>query len=320
MAMKVLVNVVAVIVQMPGIQPAGGTSVHSSGELPEGTASFNIRGGGPVLGASPFTHVRTGSVTLSTLSRGAGQFGSGHSTGVPGGMGQALGAAGWGASTDAGRPTGPPQHSQSVPATPIMLMDSASGVAAGGRFAVSAAERETHSASAPVLPTGSSSGHQPHEVSCADGSTSPSAPAASQSETGPAAGELRRGSDSDADPHTAATTATAAAALAAEQQLHLGGGAAKQPSRGPSAADGSGSAGGGAQPCRAGLRKNKFSSFSSDLPPDRHWPPGAASSAGTDSTTPVDASPSPQLRPEQQVCDCTRRDGLGMQTRALSLT
>jgi hypothetical protein len=238
-------------------------------------AGFGGRGGGPVFGTTPFTHVRTGSLTLSTLSRGAGQFGSGHSAGAPGGVAQALGAAGWGGSADPGRPTGPPQHSQSMPATPTLLMDSASGVAAGGRFVASAAQREPHGVSAPVLPTALSSGHQPQDASANDGSASPSAPAAARSAAGSAAaGEERGGSGRDAEPHPAAATPATA-----DQQLQPGAAAAKQPSRGPSATDGSGSGGGSAQPRQPGLRKNKFSSFSSDLPPDQHWPPGATSSA-----------------------------------------
>ena len=275
--------------------PPGSTSIHSSGELPEAVPGFGVRGGGHAFGAAPHSHVRTGSLTLSTLSRQAGHFGSGHSAGAPGGVSQALGVAGWGASGDLGsRPTGPPQHSQSVPATPTMLMDSASGVAAGGRFAALAGARE--SASAPLLPTASSGAHQPREASSADGVTGPSATAVSHARVDTAAGEDRSASDCEA-----AATGAVPAEAAAEQDPQLDGGAVKQPSRGASAIEASGSGDGGAQPRRKGLRKNKFSSFSSDLPPDRHWPPGAASSAGTDSTTPVDASPLPPLRPEQQV-------------------
>ena len=274
--------------QGPGLHPTGGNSVHSSGELPEAVRGFPHHAGG-AFGSMAFTGMRTGSLTLSTLSRPTGHLGSGQSAGSPGA-----------AASEFGRSAGPLQQSQSVPATPTMLMTNSAGPATGGQFPDAAALRDSHSASAPVLPTapsGTSSGEQAQQGSPSSQPPGPAtaAPAGPHRGNEPAAGG--RGADPGAELRDCDERHPGAAQ--AEPYQPAGSVGAKPVHRG-SAADGSGS-GGAAQQARApGMRKNKFSSFSSDVPPDRHWPPTAPSSGVSDSTMPVDASPSPALRPEQQ--------------------
>jgi len=265
-----------VLVQGSALHSIGGNSVHSSGELPEAVRGFPHHAGG-AFGSMAFTGMRTGSLTLSTLSRPTGHLGSGQSVGSPGA-----------ANVEFGRSGGPLQQSQSVPATPTMLLNSAAGPAASERFEEPTALRDSHSA--PVLPTapsGTSSGEQPRQGSSPSQTPSPAA--------GPAAGD--HGADVGAEPHARKEQHPDAAQ--AEPYQPAGSVGVKQTHRG-SAAEGSGS-GGAAQQARApGMRKNKFSSFSSDVPADRHWPPTAPSSGVSDAAMPADASPAPALRPEQQ--------------------
>ena len=281
----------AVTVQGPGLLSTGGNSVHSSGELPDAVRGFPHHAGG-AFGSMAFTGMRTGSLTLSTLSRPTGHLGSGQSAGSPGAATSEFGRSGG----------GPLQQSQSVPATPTMLLNGAAGPATGGRFADTAALRDnSHSASAPVLPTapsGTSSGEAAQQGSSLTERPDPSAAAAAGTRPGvePAAGA--HGADAGAEPQDRNEQHPSDAEAGPCQPAGSVG--VKQTHRG-SPANGSGS-GGAAQQARApGMRKNKFSSFSSDVPADRHWPPTAPSSGVSDSTMPADASPAPALWPEQQV-------------------
>ena len=266
--------------------------------MPEPVRS-NFAGGG--FGSMAFTSMRPGNQMLSTLSRPTGHLGSGRTAGSPAGVAQAHSVPGWGHVPDSGKAAGPLQQSRSVPTTPTMLMDTAGGPATGGQFAEAAGVRESpHSASAPVLPTAppvSSPGLQTQEGSRLGGYSSPAAPTvADPQEAEPAAGHHGAGCAAEPSDHSGELSDDA---HAEQQHLPSGGTAAKQHL---TAGDAEGSSGGAAaQQARApGLRKNKFSSFSSDVPPDRHWPPGAPSSGVSGSTTPVDASPALVLRQDQQ--------------------
>ena len=249
-----------------------------------------------------FTGMRTGSLTLSTLSRPTGHLGSGHSAGSPGGVAHGVGTSGWGPPSDLGRSMGALQQSQSVPATPTMLMGSVARAAGGAPFEDAAAARDSHSASAPVLPnaaSGSPAGQQTQQASPSDGASSPEAPAmAPAREAEPAAGQS--GAHADTEPQDRHEQPSSDAA--AEVHHPSDGATAKQHHRRSATDGGSGGVSAQQQLRAPGMRKNKFSSFSSDVPPDRHWPPGAPSSGVSESTTPVDASPALVLRPEQQVC------------------
>ena len=211
----------AVTVQGPGLLSTGGNSVHSSGELPDAVRGFPHHAGG-AFGSMAFTGMRTGSLTLSTLSRPTGHLGSGQSAGSPGAATSEFGRSGG----------GPLQQSQSVPATPTMLMNAAPLVlrpAGGSQTPLHCGT--THTAPAPLccrpLASGTSSGEAAQQgSSLTERPQTPAAAAAAGTRPGvePAAGDHRtkrmRGpshmdrneqhlSDAEAEPCTSLLAASA---------------------------------------------------------------------------------------------------------------